>query len=265
MDLKIEKKNIKQLNNYFKVLIIFLSISLHMSVYAKCLYESEFFDKTNTIHNYTLLDGNIINFNETKDDSEEFCFIKTTMNDKVIDIFPKKNEQVYKCNYINAQREKSFVLKVDYNALTKKLGIIIAHEFSITLATGGISSFYTKELLIYEYKNGSLNKIKNNHDTKYIAWGDGYIQGNQVNDSQNLICDDNSKMLYNLDYIDHLLNLKMISLTKQSLYSSPNIKTKMYLVKGDKVEILEEKDDWIKILYKGKKDITAWIPKNSLE
>lgn len=90
MDLKIEKKNIKQLNNYFKILIVFLTLSSYISAYATCLYESEFFDKTETIQNYSLPDGNIINFNQTKDDSEKFCFIKTTMNDKVIDIFPKK-------------------------------------------------------------------------------------------------------------------------------------------------------------------------------
>ncbi|WP_052502542.1 hypothetical protein [Halarcobacter anaerophilus] len=52
---------------------------------------------------------------------------------------------------------------------------------------------------------------------------------------------------------------------KQPLYKTPPIKTKMYLIKGDKVEILEEKDDWLHILYHGKKDIKAWIPKSAVE
>ncbi|MFA7030615.1 MAG: SH3 domain-containing protein [Candidatus Cloacimonadaceae bacterium] len=54
---------------------------------------------------------------------------------------------------------------------------------------------------------------------------------------------------------------------KQPLYKSPSIdsKTKMYLIKGDKVEILEEKDNWLHILYKGKKEIKAWIPKDAIK
>ena len=58
---------------------------------------------------------------------------------------------------------------------------------------------------------------------------------------------------------------KQIYPTKQALYKTPTEITKMYLLKGDKVEILEEKDDWLYILYKGKKEIKAWIPKSAVE
>jgi hypothetical protein len=60
---------------------------------------------------------------------------------------------------------------------------------------------------------------------------------------------------------------QQIQPTKQPLYKSPTIdsKTKMYLIKGDKVEILEEKDNWLHIFYKGKKEIKAWIPKDAVE
>ena len=61
------------------------------------------------------------------------------------------------------------------------------------------------------------------------------------------------------------LNEKQILPDKQPLYKTPPIKTKMYLIKGDKVEILEEKDDWLYILYKGKKEIKAWILKSAVE
>lgn len=64
----------------------------------------------------------------------------------------------------------------------------------------------------------------------------------------------------------HSLELK-ICLDKQPLYKSPceASKTKMYLVKGDNVELVEEKDGWLHIIYHGKKDIDAWIPKDSVE
>lgn len=61
----------------------------------------------------------------------------------------------------------------------------------------------------------------------------------------------------------------LVILENQSLYKEPNenTKTKMYLVKNDVVEILEEKENWIYILYisKDNKEIKAWIPKNALE
>ena len=58
---------------------------------------------------------------------------------------------------------------------------------------------------------------------------------------------------------------KQIYPTKQPLYKTPTEITKMYLLKGDKIEILEEKDDWLYILFKGKKEIKAWIPKSAVE
>jgi hypothetical protein len=68
-----------------------------------------------------------------------------------------------------------------------------------------------------------------------------------------------------VDYVEITSKIKNIQSSKQPLYSEPQIKTKMYLLKNDKVEILEEKDDWLYILYKGKKDIKAWIPKSAVE
>ncbi|QDF28503.1 SH3 domain-containing protein [Halarcobacter anaerophilus] len=67
---------------------------------------------------------------------------------------------------------------------------------------------------------------------------------------------------FNAKMIDNIFTIES---QKQRLYSKPNVKTKMYLIKGDKVEILEKKDDWYYILYHGKKDIKAWIPKSAVE
>jgi hypothetical protein len=61
-------------------------------------------------------------------------------------------------------------------------------------------------------------------------------------------------------------NLKQVT-NKSPLYKSPSESsiTKMYLIKGDKVEILEQKDNWLHIIYHGKKDIDAWIPKEAVK
>ena len=59
--------------------------------------------------------------------------------------------------------------------------------------------------------------------------------------------------------------LKNIRISKTIINSTPNISTKMYLVKGDEVEILEEKDNWLKIRYYGNKTIEGWIKKSDVE
>jgi SH3-like domain-containing protein len=39
----------------------------------------------------------------------------------------------------------------------------------------------------------------------------------------------------------------------------------MYLIKGDEVEVLEEKGEWLKVRYYGKKIIEGWIKKSDVE
>ncbi len=57
-----------------------------------------------------------------------------------------------------------------------------------------------------------------------------------------------------------------IIVDKQYLHNeaTSSSKTKMYLIKGDNIQILEEKDDWLYILYRGRKDIRKWIPKKAI-
>lgn len=66
-----------------------------------------------------------------------------------------------------------------------------------------------------------------------------------------------------LDFIEHK-ELKIGAL-KSTIYNLPNKPTKMYLIKNDEVEIVEEKGDWIKIRYYGKKVVEGWIKKSDVE
>ncbi|MCF6190292.1 MAG: hypothetical protein L3J51_07430 [Cocleimonas sp.] len=57
---------------------------------------------------------------------------------------------------------------------------------------------------------------------------------------------------------------------KSYLYKSPNKPTKMYLIKGDKVTLLDEETDnsgqkWYFINYKGKKDLNMWIKAEAVD
>jgi len=69
------------------------------------------------------------------------------------------------------------------------------------------------------------------------------------------------------DYLKDFFNMefKEIKATKSIIYSTPNKPTKMYLLKGDVVEILQEKDDWLQIRYYGNKTIEDWIKKSDVE
>ncbi len=57
-----------------------------------------------------------------------------------------------------------------------------------------------------------------------------------------------------------------IIVDKQYLHNeaTSSSKTKMYLIKGDNIQILEEDDDWLYVLYQGKKNIKKWIPKSAI-
>jgi hypothetical protein len=58
---------------------------------------------------------------------------------------------------------------------------------------------------------------------------------------------------------------KEISSAKVPIYSEPEKPTRMYLIKGDVVTVLEEKNGWLKIEYEGKKLVTGWIKKGDTE
>lgn len=70
------------------------------------------------------------------------------------------------------------------------------------------------------------------------------------------------KRSYLKEYLD--IDVKEIIAIKSIIYSEPNIPTKMYLIKGDIITVLEEQDGWLKIEYEGKKVVTGWIKKQDV-
>ncbi|MFC0186054.1 hypothetical protein SAMN04515674_1252 [Pseudarcicella hirudinis] len=67
--------------------------------------------------------------------------------------------------------------------------------------------------------------------------------------------------------IQNVNKIKFKTLTQKQgvIFSVPNKKTNMYLLKGDIVEVLEEKNQWLKIRYYGSKTIEGWIKKTDVE
>lgn len=71
----------------------------------------------------------------------------------------------------------------------------------------------------------------------------------------------------NKDYLKNFFNMdfKEIKIPKSIIHSAPNQPTKMYLIKGDEVEFLEEQGEWYKIRFYGKKTIEGWVRKSDVE
>lgn len=89
--------------------------------------------------------------------------------------------------------------------------------------------------------------------------------GNSMNMYNNIPDCEDKYLEYKL-FIEDLAKVKY----KSILYLSPDKKTNMYLIKGDKVKVLKDKLDdkgrkWYFINYKGKKEINMWIKADSVD
>ncbi len=70
-----------------------------------------------------------------------------------------------------------------------------------------------------------------------------------------------------LQKVELFLNRKFqqIKVAKCQIYNLDMLPTKSYLIKEDPIEILEQKDNWLKIRYYGEKTIEGWIKKEDIE
>ena len=82
------------------------------------------------------------------------------------------------------------------------------------------------------------------------------------------------KLINENNYLENIITRSTSNtsrvINKSYLYSSIGIRSDMYLIKGDRVHILEERIDehgikWFFINYKGKKEINMWIKADSVD
>ena len=70
------------------------------------------------------------------------------------------------------------------------------------------------------------------------------------------------KRNYIKEYLD--IDVKEIIVPRSIIHSEPDTPTRMYLIKGDIVTVLEEKNEWVKVEYEGKKVVTGWIKRQDV-
>ena len=69
------------------------------------------------------------------------------------------------------------------------------------------------------------------------------------------------------DYLKEFLDMdfREITVMKSIINSSPSVPSKQYVIRGDIIEIIDRKDQWLKIRYYGSKTIEGWIKKSDVE
>ena len=208
-------------------------------------------------------------------------FNNSTNNEKCINI---KNEN----NNFILDITRRLKNKVDISFISTEYIFSLLNEYRllpINLIQYNNLAYYLEQAKAYKESIYLLEKILEKYPKRTVAylniadayWGDNnkdkaienykiYISQMKENGKENKIP---KKVFERINIKDIKKNTisKEIQIEKQYLFDNPNkeSKTKMYLLKNDEVEILEEKDDWLYILYHGKKDIKAWIPKGAVE
>jgi hypothetical protein len=205
---------------------------------------SDFFDETFTIYGQQL---NIVSCINKKEEAVLSVVLNYTDSSR---IYPQ---------YIR-YKAKIYIIHGDsYKAIAEKDNVLSLENYWDNIIIDSPDSnkkpypYYNEQRILARlYETGTCDKEATEEANIQVLVGDKWIPQEESWNKKETIADTITKT---------------IQPNKQPLYKSPTIdaKTKMYLIKGDTVEILEEKDDWLYILFKGKKEIKAWIPKDAIE
>ena len=133
------------------------------------------------------------------------------------------------------------------------------------------------EIILYDYGDKNVNgaishdgpifyQINPLHKNQFLAWN--YTNTQNTTTYYRIL--DLPPFILKFIKSKFPFKFKNIKVSITNIYISPNTPTKMYLIKGDEVEIIEEKDDWLKIRYYGngatsRKTIEGWIKKSDVE
>ncbi|QFR50374.1 hypothetical protein FJR48_11810 [Sulfurimonas lithotrophica] len=220
-------------------------------IFSFCLGNDE-------LDNY--LNNKDLQYNIVKDKKEQIIAINLLEIENRLIIFQKDNK-----DYKQIFNEKLYFCK--NSNIAWFLDIYIENQnYQIKCFSNYVDRVQRDITLYFNIHNFKLSNI-----TIYDSNNQGIIQTsyNYIPTQEVLTLydfkDENVYNKYIMKTLKNTNNLKTIQPKKQPLYKSPNVKTKMYLIKGDNVEVLEEKNDWLNILYHGNKDIKAWIPKSAVE
>lgn len=220
------------------------SLEVNKKVITNTETHSDFFDETSTIYGQQL---NIVSCINKKKETILSAVLNYTDSSR---IYPQ---------YIRYKAKIYIIHDDSYKAIMGKDNVLSLGNYWDNIIVDRPDSdkkpypYYNEEKILARlYETGTCNQEMTKQANIQVLFGDKWIPQEESWKLQDNITD--TKTL-------------TINQTKQPLYKSPDetSKTKMYLVKGDKVEVLEENNNWLHVVYHGKKDIQAWIPKSAIE
>ncbi|MCQ9122248.1 hypothetical protein MUU45_002314 [Rodentibacter pneumotropicus] len=190
-------------------------------------------------------------------------------NDGIEDSIECSNNTVnenYQCIiYISGEKKNILQVKNNNECSYFSMSFTKKNELRVECGSRGLYNGY-----YYKYDDSEKNWLLSRYE--YIA-----ESGNSDGIEDDFTVDSNILMSLKRSLFQDISEKgnRMISIgyikKKTYIYDNKYFKTKMYLVKGDKVLILSTKKDpvtnkkWYKIYFKGKKDIIAWIDANHIE
>jgi len=253
---------------FYFIYILLLSL-VGSTVKANCLsledYESTFQHKS--IIQKTIKQGKLNLSFSTRITGLEECRTYLIVNNDKFDSYPSPKDADDICEDYTGKHEISLVKSINYNELTGLLGILVVNEYTASFASGGMHPYYGYHLYVYE-KSG--NHIYKQSSLDQVGWGGGVLIGNQIQKTVTMECEGKEafKLLKSQEILKYLAQKVIVH--KAYLYKTPNNSTQMYLIKDDKVTLLDEKTDdsdqkWYFINYKGKKNLNMWIKAEALD
>ncbi|MDY0122362.1 MAG: SH3 domain-containing protein [Sulfurimonas sp.] len=220
------------------------SLEVGKKMIAKTITHANFFDETLTIYGQQL---NIVSCINEKNDIILAVVLNYMDSSRTYPQYIRYKAQIY------------IIHNDSYKAIAEKDNVLSLENYWNNIIVDSPDSnknpypYYNEAKILKRlYETGTCDKEATEEANIQVLVGDKWIPQEESWNIKETIADTITKTILQ---------------KKQPLYKSPSIdsKTKMYLIKGDKVEILEEKDNWLHILYKGKKEIKAWIPKDAVE
>lgn len=155
-----------------------------------------------------------------------------------------------------------------------------------TTLNHGIYGFYSHTFNYSDVKKNGLSNTASSEDSLAIVSNTGLFVGYEFEIGERLLNLHNQndffyEKLYalpqkivarvrtiakdkNIDLENFIYSVETVGTAKAIIYTAPNVKGKMYLLKGDTVKILEEMGNWLKFEYKGKSLVKGWIRKQDL-
>lgn len=147
--------------------------------------------------------------------------------------------------------------KLNRNVLLKDtlLDSFTDHDIKVVHLKMDNDKIFSASLNIYKFYN-----FKSFSQLGY-PWSSGQPQMGYVYDEASNL----PKTIIEYLKRNNIIPFRKISSQKTYIYSETKSRSKSYLIKDDEVEILEEKDNWLKIRYYGQKIVEGWIKKSDVE